>query len=210
MRSQLRKDEKVLLTVQKHWLAMIWPFFFLCLSIGLFLAIVFLVMKDENIGASWAIIAFFTLFLPFLLYYLYRYAERMSNIWIVTNQRVIDEWGVFSRNIKESPLDRIHNKSYNQSVLGRMFDYGDVQIQTAAGEGMSTHSFIRQPKLLIDTINDASDKFVPTADADEKECPCCAEMIKRKAIICRYCRYEFTDMKQEGENNGIVLPKEDV
>ena len=209
MRSQLRKDEKVLLTVQKHWLAMAWPFFFLCLSCGFFAGIAILVMSDENIGAIWIVAAFFTIVLPFLAYYLYRYVERVTNIWIVTNQRVIDEWGVLSRNIKESPLDRIHNKSYNQTILGRMFDYGDVQIQTAAGEGMSTHSFIRKPKLLIDTINDASDKFVPTAEADEKECPCCAEIIKQKAIICRYCRYEFPDMKQEGENKGIILPKED-
>ena len=207
MRSQLRKDENVLLTVQKHWLAMAWPFFFLCLSCGIFVGFVILTMSSEEIGWSWVVITFFAMLLPILIYYMYRYAERVSNIWIVTNQRVIDEWGVFTRNIKESPLDRIHNKSYNQSILGRMFDYGDVQIQTAAGEGMSTHSFIRKPKLLIDTINDASDKFVLTAEADEKECPCCAELIKRKATICRYCRFEFEDMKQEGENNDI-LPNE--
>ena len=92
MRSQLRKDEKVLLTVQKHWLAMAWPFFFLCLSFGLFVGLVVLIMSDETIGWSWGAVAFFTMVLPILIYYLYRYAERTSNIWIVTNQRVIDEW----------------------------------------------------------------------------------------------------------------------
>jgi hypothetical protein len=44
---------------------------------------------------------------------------------------------------------------------------------------------------------------LPTGDAmhtDEKECPKCAERVKRQAAVCRYCGYDFI-AGAEGESS---------
>lgn len=73
--------------------------------------------------------------------------------------RVIDESGFISRYSKESPLDKINNVEYDQSVWGRMFGYGDVEIQTAAEMGNTTYTMIHYPKLLKDTITHAQEEY---------------------------------------------------
>ena len=65
---------------------------------------------------------------------------------------MIDEFGVFTLNSKESPLDKINNVSYNQTIWGRILGYGDVQIQTAAEIGSTTYRMVEKPEKLKDTI----------------------------------------------------------
>ena len=38
------------------------------------------------------------------------------------NLRIIDEQGVFSISAKESPLEKINNVTYHQSLTGRMLN----------------------------------------------------------------------------------------
>ena len=73
--------------------------------------------------------------------------------------RVVDESGYFSRHSKESPLDKINNVEYDQSIWGRIFGFGDVDIQTAAELGETTYELIHHPKLLKDTITHAQEEY---------------------------------------------------
>jgi len=117
MKTDLKKNEKVILVIKSHWISMVWPFFLVSIgvTIGIFLG-----------GFGYIIPAIL------ICYLLYKIVERNNNIWAVTNLRVIDEFGVFSINSKESPLDKINNVTYNQTITGRIFGFGNVQIQTAA------------------------------------------------------------------------------
>ena len=36
-------------------------------------------------------------------------------------------------------------------------------------------------------------------DSDRKECPRCAEMVKVRAKMCRFCTFEFEESKVQGE-----------
>ena len=92
--------------------------------------------------------------------------DRKFDIWIVTNKRVVDEWGVFSRNAKESPLGKINNVSCRQSIIGRLLGYGDVQIQTAAEQGATVNKFVNSPERLKTVIFDVQEKYKANRDND--------------------------------------------
>ncbi|HEY8691085.1 MAG TPA: PH domain-containing protein [Chitinophagaceae bacterium] len=148
MRTQLKKDEKLLVIIRQHWLKLILPF----LAWILLTVLLFIFLKD-NINIA-LVIALVT-----VLYPAYLYLEWKYNLWAVTNMRVIDESGLFGRYSKESPLDKINNVEYTQSIWGRMFGYGDVEIQTAAELGDSKYTMIHDPKVLKDTITHAQEEY---------------------------------------------------
>lgn len=148
MRTQLKKDEKLLIIIRHHWMTLILP----AVAWLIVTILLFIFLKDHIQIAL--VIALVT-----ALYPLYLFLEWKYNIWAVTNMRVIDESGFFSRYSKESPLDKINNVEYDQSLWGRMFGYGDVEIQTAAEMGDTTYKMIHYPKLLKDTITHAQEEY---------------------------------------------------
>jgi len=145
MRTALKKDEKVLLIIRHHWLKLVLPFFS-------WLVIAILAIWLANASTAMIII------LIACIYPLWAYLDWVYNIWAVTNLRVIDEGGYFTRYAKESPLDKINNIEYAQSFWGRIFGYGNVDIQTAAEMGETSYKMIHHPKLLKDTITHAQEE----------------------------------------------------
>lgn len=144
MKTPLKQGEEVVLVTRPHWISLFVPF-----MIGIVLAIVGIVIAVFA-GAAWP--ASLVFFIVGFIYAAYKWFERRKNIWAVTNLRVIDEFGVFTNNAKESPLDKINNVSYTQSFWGRILRFGDVQIQTAAEVGATTYLMVEKPALLKDTI----------------------------------------------------------
>lgn len=146
MRTELKKDEKILIIIRQHWLRLFLPFF-----AWLLLAIV-LIWWLQNSTA-------FIIVLITALYPLIEYINWKYNLWCVTNLRVVDESGFFSRYSKESPLDKINNVEYDQNIWGRLLGFGSVDIQTAAELGETRYELIHYPKLLKDTITHAQEEY---------------------------------------------------
>jgi uncharacterized membrane protein YdbT with pleckstrin-like domain len=148
MRSKLKKDEKLLIIIHQHWIKLLLPF----ITWLIVIILLFIFFQDNlNIVLIIALVS--------ALYPAYLYLEWNNNLWAVTNMRVIDEAGFFSRYSKESPLDKINNVEYDQTLWGRMLGYGDVEIQTAAEMGDTTYKMIHFPKLLKDTITHAQEEY---------------------------------------------------
>ena len=148
MRTALKKDEKILVIIRQHWIKLVVPFLLWFL---LFLLMFFISWLST--GAK------FMILLLAAVYPAYEYINWKYNLWTVTNMRVVDESGFFSRHSKESPLDKINNVEYNQSVWGRLMGYGDVDIQTAAEMGDDNYDLIHDPKLLKDSITHAQEEY---------------------------------------------------
>lgn len=144
MRTELKKEEKVVLITRPHWFTIIIPLLvgFAGIAIGIILM---------GYGLLIGIIP--------IVYAAYRILERHNNLWAVTNMRVIDEQGVFSNNTKESPLDKINNVAYSQSFFGKIFGYGNVDIQTAAEIGETTYNNVESPGKLKDAITTMQEEY---------------------------------------------------
>ena len=145
MRTELKKDEKKLIIIRQHWLRLVLPFF-----AWLLLAILFFWWLKFTTALIIVLLA--------AIYPLIEYVNWKNNIWCVTNMRVVDESGFFSRYSKESPLDKINNVEYDQTLWGRLLGYGSVDIQTAAELGETRYEFIHHPQLLKDTITHAREE----------------------------------------------------
>lgn len=145
MRTVLKKDEKILLIIRQHWIRLVLPIF-----VWLVAAVLLIVFA----GTTGFIIT-----LAAALYPVFEYLNWKNNLWCVTNLRVVDETGFFSRYSKESPLDKINNIEYDQNIWGRILGFGNVDIQTAAELGETTYELIHHPKLLKDTITHAQEEY---------------------------------------------------
>lgn len=145
MRTELKKEEKILVIIRQHWLKVV-PAILTWL-----VAAALLIIFAQTTGF---VIALVSAIIPMIIYLNWK-----NNLWCVTNLRVVDESGFFSRYSKESPLDKINNVEYDQTVWGRIFGYGNVDIQTAAEMGETTYHMIHHPKLLKDTITHAQEEY---------------------------------------------------
>ena len=62
----------------------------------------------------------------------------------VTNLRVVHKTGFIKRRTFEMSLDKVESVDVNQSILGRLLNYGDVTIK-GVGEGRETIRTIASP-----------------------------------------------------------------
>ena len=149
MRTPLQKGEKILLVTYSSWTSLMVPVLLTLVLIAGAVAIVY--YANSALGWILAVLG--------IVYWLLRYYTWKVNIWVVTNFRVIDEACLLSHLAKESPLDKINNVSYDQTLGGRLFNYGHVKIQTAAQIGATDYYNVNHPKKLKDTITAAQADF---------------------------------------------------
>jgi len=148
MKTQLKSNEKIILELHPHSLILAVPLLITLagIIIGAFVA---------SLTGIWGLL----IIILFLVFFAYKFMVRRNNLWIVTNLRVIDEEGVLTNHSKESPLDKINNISYTQTFWGKIFGYGNIEIQTAAEIGSTTYAMVERPRLLKDTITQMQETY---------------------------------------------------
>ena len=81
--------------------------------------------------------------------------QRWFQQWIteiaVTNRRVIYKTGLIRRQTNEMNMDKVESVKIDQSIIGRMLDYGNVKI-LGTGEGFETLRTIPSPIELRNSI----------------------------------------------------------
>ncbi|MET3842691.1 PH domain-containing protein [Bradyrhizobium sp. OAE829] len=137
----LQPDEKVLYSTNAHWI------FFLPAIVGWFVAIALFVISGM-IPSGPLVLALWSLAAIVAIFALYKTATAWFHRWTtetdVTNFRVIHKTGFVKRQTFEMSVDKVESVDVNQSILGRIFNYGDVTV-LGVGEGGKTLDTIASP-----------------------------------------------------------------
>ncbi len=131
----LGEGEHVIISTRTHWKALVLPVLALlvtCAAAGFLIAIL---PGDWPDAATWVVVAvallvigFFTV-RPFLIW--------LTASYTVTNRRLINRSGVFTRRGRDIPLHRINDVTYERGVLDRMLGCGTLVISDASEQGQS-------------------------------------------------------------------------
>jgi uncharacterized membrane protein YdbT with pleckstrin-like domain len=102
-----------------------------------------------------------------LLILLTTYIKRQSSDFAVTNKRVMMKVGVFSTRSIELVLNKVEAIAVNQSLMGRIFGYGDIVV-TGSGGTKEAFSNIQGPlafRRAVQSVTDVHSSPAPAAPA---------------------------------------------
>ena len=137
----LQPGEKVLYSTNAHWI-FYWP-----AIVAWLVAIAFFILSRLVVGdtptllcLALAAIAAVAALYKMLAAWFHRWTTETD----VTNLRVVHKTGFIKRRTFEMSLDKVESVDVNQSILGRILNYGNVTI-LGVGEGRETISTIASP-----------------------------------------------------------------
>lgn len=113
----------------------------------------------------------------------------------VTDRRLIMKWGILSRQSIDLRLIQMETLLVEQSLIGRILDYGKIVVVGSGGTRQYTPDIADPFAYRLNTQSqsghfqsfDPSGSKTPPPSRDVRDCPYCAELILAKAKVCKHC-----------------------
>jgi len=135
----LQPGEKVLYSTNAHWM-----FYLPAIGVWILVAILLLASVAVPSAALFCLACAVIAAIAALYLTLKAWFHRWTTETDVTNMRVVHKTGFIKRRTFEMALDKVESVDVNQSIMGRLLNYGDVTIM-GVGEGKETITTIAAP-----------------------------------------------------------------
>ncbi|MFB9266745.1 PH domain-containing protein [Bradyrhizobium erythrophlei] len=144
----LQPGEKVLYSTNAHWM-------FYLPAIGAWIVVLVLLVLSRMTTVDGLVLLCLAGAAAVALAGVYWTATAWFHRWTtetdVTNFRVVHKTGFIKRRTFEMSLDKVESVDVNQSIMGRILNYGDVTIR-GVGEGIETIKTIAAPLAFRNSI----------------------------------------------------------
>jgi uncharacterized membrane protein YdbT with pleckstrin-like domain len=134
--NNLLNDEKIVFKTKKHWIIFLWPALFLIVGIKIILLEKTLTPTATASNPSSSIGGFFMLI--GILWFVLALIDFLNNEYAVTDKRIIIKVGMIKRTTLEMNKEKVESILVDQSILGRMFNYGTLIV---SGTGSTKQPF---------------------------------------------------------------------
>lgn len=140
LKRMLGESEKIILSTHRHWFVLLEQ-----ILVELVISAVTIIIVTIFLGSGlFASLGYLLLIIP--LVSLTRDVLVWSNHrYIVTNLRVIQISGIINKNVIDSSLEKVNDVKMEQSVFGRLFNFGDIEVLTAAEMAINRFTRIGNP-----------------------------------------------------------------
>lgn len=183
------KSEQIVFSTRRHWTAFLAKAWFsmllFVLAVGLAIAVnVYTSPQDFGLDPARQLllregIVVFLLIYP-IVSILIHYVRWSSEQYVVTNLRVIHLNGVFSKSVIDSSLEKVNDVLLQQSLLGRILGYGDLEILTASESGVNRFIRVARPLALKGAMLEAKQELDRGITRKTDEIP---DLISRLAVL---------------------------
>jgi PH (Pleckstrin Homology) domain-containing protein/putative oligomerization/nucleic acid binding protein len=140
----LSQGEEVVLRTRQHWLALLLEARY---AVLLFIAGLVLLFLSQSISGTFRdIVGPVTIgaIVISLLWLAKTYMTWYSEDYLVTNRRVLKVEGIINKRSADSSLEKINDAVLEQNLFGRMFNYGDLDILTAADVAVDRYRMLNR------------------------------------------------------------------
>ena len=144
--SLLSTGERITHRVRQHWFVLLWG---ARIPIVAIIAALLLLVLSGNVQDSTfrTLLGILTavLFIGGLAFLAWGTLRYLNTEFILTNRRVVQVEGVVNKRATDSSLEKINDAVLTQSIFGRMFGFGDLDVLTAAEAGIERFRMIIDP-----------------------------------------------------------------
>jgi hypothetical protein len=143
--SLLSTGERITHRVRQHWFVLIWGARIPIAAI--IAALLILVLSQDVTGTARDLLGLLTavIFLGGLAFLAWGTLRYLNTEFVLTNRRVVQVSGVVNKRATDSSLEKINDAVLTQSIFGRIFGFGDLDVLTAAEAGIERFRMIIDP-----------------------------------------------------------------
>jgi uncharacterized membrane protein YdbT with pleckstrin-like domain len=147
--SLLASGERIVRVAHQHWFILLWRarWAVIGLGIALLLTVLRLIQPDAS-GTLWDILGWLSVILVVigLLSFGWGALTFRAEEYVVTSRRLIHSQGVINKKASDSSLEKINDAILVESVFGRIFGFGNLEVLTASESGIEKLQMLRDAK----------------------------------------------------------------
>jgi uncharacterized membrane protein YdbT with pleckstrin-like domain len=171
--SLLGKNEQILWRARQHWIVLTANF---VINMFIFVAIVAVAILVGSIDSlqgisGWLLLA---LLIP-ICWFGWELLQWWAEEYLITTTRVVQTEGLINKHTKDSALEKINDITLNQSVMGRILNYGDLAIITGSDMGTNLLKRLAQPVEFKKTLLEQKQKLSDGEDLGYRKVSAAAE-----------------------------------
>ncbi len=157
--SLLATGERILHRERQHWLVLLWGARLPIISI--IAALLLLILSSNVSGVFYTFLSLLTaiLFLGGLAFLVWATLRYLNQEYALTNRRVIEVQGVVNKRSTDGSLEKINDAILTQSIFGRIFGFGDLEVLTASEAGIERFRMIVNPIGFKKAMMDAKHEY---------------------------------------------------